>query len=203
MKTEETYKTEFLHFLYEVMPKPNKELRTLGNEVLMKFDKILSEIYASQSPPEMTEEEINDLWNKYCYPDGSVMSYEKFKIMIKHLLSRQPGPPREQEEDHIVESNEKVKEQEPVSDSVIEQEFDNNANIHLDHNPFHGNMSMTKETFVKVVKTLLQSTPKEQKPPTDEQQNHNLWENMQYYMEYCLSNGYVTPQEWIEKYKHF
>lgn len=27
--------------------------------------------------------------------------------------------------------------------------------------------------------------------------------NMQYYMEYCQMNGYVTPQEWIEKHKHF
>jgi maleate cis-trans isomerase len=27
--------------------------------------------------------------------------------------------------------------------------------------------------------------------------------NMQYYMEYCQMNGYVTPMEWIEKHKHF
>jgi hypothetical protein len=27
--------------------------------------------------------------------------------------------------------------------------------------------------------------------------------NMQYYYEYCERNGYVTPQEWIEKHKHF
>jgi hypothetical protein len=30
-----------------------------------------------------------------------------------------------------------------------------------------------------------------------------MYLNMQYYYEYCLSNGYVTPKEWIEKYKHF
>ena len=30
-----------------------------------------------------------------------------------------------------------------------------------------------------------------------------MFENMQYYMEYCEMNEYVTPQEWIEKYKHF
>jgi len=30
-----------------------------------------------------------------------------------------------------------------------------------------------------------------------------LFENMQYYMEYCEANGYVTPQDWIEKHKHF
>ena len=27
--------------------------------------------------------------------------------------------------------------------------------------------------------------------------------NMQYYYEYCQMKGYVTPQEWIEKHKHF
>jgi hypothetical protein len=27
--------------------------------------------------------------------------------------------------------------------------------------------------------------------------------NMQYYMEYCLYHGYVTPMEWLEKHKHF
>ena len=30
-----------------------------------------------------------------------------------------------------------------------------------------------------------------------------LFENMQYYMEYCQMKGYVTPQDWIEKHKHF
>jgi hypothetical protein len=32
---------------------------------------------------------------------------------------------------------------------------------------------------------------------------HEMHLNMQYYYEYCLRNPYVTPQEWIEKYKHF
>lgn len=27
--------------------------------------------------------------------------------------------------------------------------------------------------------------------------------NMQYYMEYCKENGYVTPEDWIENHKHF
>ena len=27
--------------------------------------------------------------------------------------------------------------------------------------------------------------------------------NMQYYMEYCENNGYVTPHEWLEKHKSF
>lgn len=27
--------------------------------------------------------------------------------------------------------------------------------------------------------------------------------NMQYYMEYCQANGYVTPMDWIANQKHF
>jgi len=30
-----------------------------------------------------------------------------------------------------------------------------------------------------------------------------MYLNMQYYMEYCKLKEYVTPQEWIEKHKHF
>ena len=30
-----------------------------------------------------------------------------------------------------------------------------------------------------------------------------LFENMQYYMEHCQMKGYVTPQEWLNKHKHF
>lgn len=34
-------------------------------------------------------------------------------------------------------------------------------------------------------------------------ENKNQFENMQYYLEYCLNNEYVTPQVWIEIHKHF
>ena len=27
--------------------------------------------------------------------------------------------------------------------------------------------------------------------------------NMQFYMEYCMANEYVTPQNWIKNHKHF
>ena len=33
--------------------------------------------------------------------------------------------------------------------------------------------------------------------------DHEMYLNMQYYMEHCQRNGYVTPQDWIEKHKHF
>lgn len=37
----------------------------------------------------------------------------------------------------------------------------------------------------------------------EENGNRIMFENMQYYMEYCLSNDYVTPMEWLSKYKHY
>lgn len=33
--------------------------------------------------------------------------------------------------------------------------------------------------------------------------DQEMYENMQYYMEYCQRNGYVTPMDWLEKHKHF
>ena len=30
-----------------------------------------------------------------------------------------------------------------------------------------------------------------------------MFENMQYYMEYCQNNEYTTPQDWIKNHKHF
>lgn len=36
-----------------------------------------------------------------------------------------------------------------------------------------------------------------------EEYSYNLLCNMQYYMEYCVSNGYVTPQEWLKNFKHY
>ena len=32
---------------------------------------------------------------------------------------------------------------------------------------------------------------------------YNLLCNMQYYMEYCQANGYITPQDWLNKFKHY
>jgi hypothetical protein len=37
----------------------------------------------------------------------------------------------------------------------------------------------------------------------ENQTREEMFLNMQYYYEYCLFKGYVTPQEWIEKHKHF
>jgi hypothetical protein len=36
-----------------------------------------------------------------------------------------------------------------------------------------------------------------------EYSEQEMFLNMQYYMEYCERNGYVTPKDWLEKYKHF
>lgn len=33
--------------------------------------------------------------------------------------------------------------------------------------------------------------------------DNEMFDNMQYYMEYCQKNEYITPQEWLENKKHF
>lgn len=33
--------------------------------------------------------------------------------------------------------------------------------------------------------------------------DEEMYLNMQYYMEYCQMNGYVTPHEWLAELKHF
>lgn len=37
----------------------------------------------------------------------------------------------------------------------------------------------------------------------EKEYSHNLLCNMQYYMEYCQANGYVAPQVWLNKHKHY
>ena len=37
----------------------------------------------------------------------------------------------------------------------------------------------------------------------EKEYSYNLLSNMQYYMEYCQANGYVTPQDWLNKFKHY
>ena len=49
--------------------------------------------------------------------------------------------------------------------------------------------------WLELVDWYLKST----EPVSDE----DMYLNMQYYMEYCQSKGYVTPQEWLNKHKHF
>lgn len=34
-------------------------------------------------------------------------------------------------------------------------------------------------------------------------EDNTMFLNMQYYMEYCIAEGYLTPQDWIKNYKHF
>jgi len=38
---------------------------------------------------------------------------------------------------------------------------------------------------------------------SEEPTDNTLYENMQYYMEYCEKSGYVTPQQWIDCIKGF
>lgn len=62
----------------------------------------------------------------------------------------------------------------------------------------HGNSHITPSLVIKTRpdNTVIFHTSKLYKA-------EEMYENMQYYMEYCQLKGYVTPQDWIEKHKHF
>lgn len=34
-------------------------------------------------------------------------------------------------------------------------------------------------------------------------EDEEMYLNMQYYHDYCHMNGYITPQDWLLKHKHF
>jgi hypothetical protein len=56
---------------------------------------------------------------------------------------------------------------------------------------------------VKLVEKLNDLTYLKHQLQSEPESKDELYLNMQYYMEYCRSNGYITPQDWIEKFKHF
>ena len=65
---------------------------------------------------------------------------------------------------------------------------------------------MNKETLKQKLSVIISNTEMSGNEKRDE--ITTLFEteqylNMQYYMEYCVKNGYVTPKDWIEKHKHF
>ena len=66
--------------------------------------------------------------------------------------------------------------------------------------------AMNKETLKQKLSVIISDTEMSGNEKRDE--ITTLFEteqylNMQYYMEYCVKNGYVTPKDWIEKHKHF
>lgn len=42
-----------------------------------------------------------------------------------------------------------------------------------------------------------------EKQKTEEKKQYDHFCDMQYYMEYCQKNGYVTPQDWMTNHKHY
>ena len=69
------------------------------------------------------------------------------------------------------------------------------------------NMSVPSETLQFMLDASLeklqgQSLPIDSVNHSDKHKME-LWDLMQYYMEYCGLKGYVTPREWIENHKPF
>lgn len=71
-------------------------------------------------------------------------------------------------------------------------------------------LSRTKESYVTIDEmkqipeweVCVNAIEQAQKEAYDKAKTE-MYLNMQYYMEYCRENKYVTPQEWIEEHKHF
>lgn len=62
-------------------------------------------------------------------------------------------------------------------------------------------MELREERQAATAKFLLKALSRPSKEPGISASEMHL--NMQYYMEYCQSVGYVTPEDWLTKHKHF
>lgn len=79
----------------------------------------------------------------------------------------------------------------------------NNLNLKYDdeikHDSYEDALISALNEAIKIINRNNKNTVAKIYTKKDEDQ----LSNMQYYMEYCESNGYVTPQDWLENYKHF
>lgn len=66
-------------------------------------------------------------------------------------------------------------------------------------NDVDGMPNWTKYFSRKPLDLPIEERQEETKPITADEMHLN----MQYYMEFCQRNIYVTPQDWIKKHKHF
>jgi hypothetical protein len=62
--------------------------------------------------------------------------------------------------------------------------------------------SQIDKRFNGTPETVLDNT-KYKLVKVEEVERHEMFQNMQYYMEHCQRYGYITPQDWIEQEKHF
>lgn len=74
---------------------------------------------------------------------------------------------------------------------IKDDAFDFNGRLMGDSHALHDKEKDETSLFWKIFDNLNIITKSE------------MFQNMQYYMEYCQENDYVTPQKCIEKYKHF
>lgn len=64
---------------------------------------------------------------------------------------------------------------------------------------YESNFKMPKKLILKISKDNTISI-KRMKDSCNKEEHYT---DMQYYMEYCLSKGYVTPQKWLDELKHY
>jgi hypothetical protein len=68
---------------------------------------------------------------------------------------------------------------------------------------YSGETTQNIETYIDDKGFITPRTALAAMQEVEQQTREEMYLNMQYYYEYCIFKGYVTPQEWIEKHKHF
>jgi len=79
-----------------------------------------------------------------------------------------------------------------ITDIIVEyDQFIPNNKINL-NGGYHTDIKINSKDNTITIKKIKDSWTAEE-----------MFLNMQYYMEYCRSDGYITPQDWLENHKHF
>lgn len=68
-----------------------------------------------------------------------------------------------------------------------------------------GGMEKEKWAFIQTLKKVRKERKEQLTIPNvvEPKGKLEMFQNMQYYMEHCQREGYITPQDWLEKEKHF
>lgn len=86
----------------------------------------------------------------------------------------------------------------PENHSIVPLLSQNHKNekivIDFFNRKYRGKLADTKESLELAIKLV---------SDFQEESKSEMYDNMQYYMEYCQKNEYISPKEWIDSKKHF
>jgi hypothetical protein len=127
----------------------------------------------------MTSDRIKEIQAETAYPDSvSVM------LALKQVWN-------ECEQKQVKKMN-RSELNKKANDYISNSEYGRGINITL-----HGLKYMMVDFYLDQVKNLAIHDVAKPKGKLD------MFQNMQYYMEHCQREGYITPQDWLKKEKHF